>query len=238
MRRILDASKVAPEPPAPAPTARATGPSVLLTIAIAFQLVAGILHLVLTPSHLSEALGTGLFFATIGASQTLWAVAALRTPFRWYRESGIALAIIPLALYAVTRSFRNPFTGESEGIDAIGFITDAAELVTALVLGGALLSTRGTGAVGPSVGRMVVSILLGVALAGALYGVGFAAAEVFPGLGAGAAGHHESAEVPMDHHASDDNGSLASSSRKTRSDSSWSSTCRTSCSWMRQTSAN
>ena len=180
----------------------------LLTTAIAFQLVAGILHLVLTPSHLSEALGTGLFFVTIGAAQTLWAVAVLRARFRWQRESGIILAIIPLALYAVTRNFHNPFTGESEGVDAIGFITDAAELITAIALAASLLSSLGVAPIGPSVGRMSISILLGVALAGALYGVGFVAAEVFPGLGDGAAGHHEAAGNSTAHHASDGSGIL------------------------------
>ena len=193
MRRILAGHSPQPDVPAPTTVLSAAKPSVLLTTAIAFQLVAGILHLVLTPSHLSEALGTGLFFVTIGSAQTLWAVAALRAPFRWHRESGIVLAILPLALYAVTRNFHNPFTGATEGVDAIGFITDAAELLAAFALVASLLLARGDASVGSALGRAALSVLLGAALAGALYGIGFVAAEVFPSLGEGAGGHHDAA---------------------------------------------
>lgn len=147
--------------------------------------VAGIIHLVVLPQHLEQARGIGLYFCAIGAAQVVWALLYVLRPTRRLAWIGaMALAVQPIAVYALTRFLRQPFGTEAEPVDLIGLVTAALELAALAPFAQHLGRTRPTGV---SVGRgvltpLAVAVVAGLAFGVALYGVGLVAEDLVPWL--------------------------------------------------------
>jgi hypothetical protein len=173
--------------------ARDAGLTVTVGWGVGLMLVAGIIHIVLLPLHIEEARGSGLYMGILGAAQVMWAVLqALRPTRRWAWIGLMALAVQPIAVYAITRVWRQPFSDAAEGVDLMGVLTKTFELAAIPALAHYLALTR---PVGMSAGRAVAmpvatAIVVGLLLGGALYGAGLAAEDLVPALAEGEGGEH------------------------------------------------
>lgn len=180
-------------------------------IAALFVLAAGVLHLLVIPQHWDHAPAHGIFLASAGVVQILWAI------FFWFRASGrlatagIFLSLSLISLWAITRILPAPFTGAPEAVDTAGVLIKVLEAAGALVLARLVLRLAGPG---PSSERFwqtaAATVVLAVVLSVGIYEVARAAEPLFPGLvtsGAhshGGAGHeeaedHEHAEGDHEH---------------------------------------
>jgi hypothetical protein len=182
---------------AAAPPPLALAPSSAVGWAAGLLAVAGIIHLVLLPGHLGEARGIGLYFCAVGGAQVVWSILYLLRPTRATAWVGLtALAVQPLAVYALTRVVRQPFGDHAEGVDLIGILTGLLEAAALVPLALHLARTR---AAGQTVARGVavpvaIAIAAGLLFGGALYGLGLAAEELVPWLDEPEAPHaHEAA---------------------------------------------
>ncbi len=138
-------------PPAPLPAGRRE------TWGAGLVMAAGLLHLVLVGDHLAHALGAGLFFFTLGATQAVWAAAYLRRPSDSLRRWGLAaLAVAPTVLYLVTRMARAPWSDGPEAWDAAGIATQLLQIGAAV----ALMPTRRTALRFDGVAAIGVGLLL------------------------------------------------------------------------------
>lgn len=172
-----------PATPAPAGTSAALAQPVGL--AAGLLAVAGIIHLVVLPQHLEQARGIGLYFCAIGAAQVVWALVFALRPTRRLAWLGLmALAVQPLALYALTRVVRQPFGDGAEAVDLIGVVTGLIELAALAPFALCLARTRPAGV---SRGRgvaipLALALVAGLAFGGALYGTGLVAEDLVPWL--------------------------------------------------------
>lgn len=73
-------------------------------LAAGASLAAGIIHLAVTPDHLSQWWGYGAFFAALAAFQSVWAFLILRTTRRSVSVAGIAVNGAAIALWAASRT--------------------------------------------------------------------------------------------------------------------------------------
>lgn len=152
-------------------------------------LVAGGIHLALSPQHFAEAAGLGLFFLTLGTLQIAWGLWHLARPSYPAWLAGIVIAFASILMYVAGMVFAAPFSAGAEPLDYVGGFTKTVELATLVVLAVPL-------AAGPILGRSrsklivtaLVALSIGFAGSAAAYGVGYVAEEAVPSL-AEPAGH-------------------------------------------------
>jgi hypothetical protein len=129
------------------------------------SLAAGIIHLVMVPSHAQAATADGVAFAVVGWLQVLAAIALLVRPSRLLLQGIVALNLAVVALWVWSRTTGLPFgahAGEAEEVAFVDGLTTAFEV--ALVLGAGFFLLR------PSLGTrlrpdvMVVASVLPVAV--------------------------------------------------------------------------
>lgn len=143
-------------------------------MAIAAQALAGLVHMMLTPEHMMQALGVGLFFLAMGSAQVAWAVVRLRHTGRVLDDAGILLAASSMAVYLLSRTIGDPFSGDPEGLEFFGIYTQVLQAAAVACLL----------AVGSRSWRYALTVLAaGILLGGAMYGLGLGASQLFPGLG-------------------------------------------------------
>src|SRR5687767_5508735 len=121
----------------------ATGRERTLYAAAALSLLAGLLHLWVTPEHFEEWWGYGAFFVVAGAAQILYAPIVVLLPTRIVLLGGIAGNLAIVVLYLLTRTVGIPFFGPEAGeVEGFGFVdvcATASEVGIAVALGAALL---------------------------------------------------------------------------------------------------
>ena len=114
-----------------------------LYAAAALSLLAGLLHLWVTPEHFEEWWGYGAFFLVAGAAQILYVPIVLLWPTRIILLLGIAGNLAIVVLYLLTRAVGIPLFGPEAGeVEGFGFLdvcATASELGIAVALGAALL---------------------------------------------------------------------------------------------------
>jgi hypothetical protein len=121
----------------------ATGRERTLYAAAALSLLAGLIHLWVTPEHFEEWWGYGVFFVVAGAAQILYVPIVLLLPTRIILLAGITGNLAIVVLYLLTRTVGIPFFGPEAGeVEGFGFVdvcATASELGIAVALGAALL---------------------------------------------------------------------------------------------------
>ena len=162
-------------------------------LAATLVLGAGTLHLVYAPIHISASRGQGLFFLALGFAQAGWGAYALQNPTPRSYPMGLAfMAVMPAALYAVTRFAPAPFSNHTEGIDILGASTFLAEGGAALFLCWHAIRQRIQWQ-HPNIRPFTLALVLvgtGFVAAAALLAVGAGLEEIAPWLGQGeSAGH-------------------------------------------------
>src|SRR5215213_7456158 len=93
----------------------ATGRERTLYAAAALSLLAGLLHLWVTPEHFEEWWGYGVFFVVAGAAQILYVPIVLLLPTRIFLLGGIADNLAIVGLYLLTRTVGIPVFGAEAG---------------------------------------------------------------------------------------------------------------------------
>jgi hypothetical protein len=146
-----------------------------VTWSASLVLVAGILHLVLFPTHLEVARGQGLFFLLLAIGQVGWAVSHLRRQTTLSYFVGLSgLIIMPIIAYFGARFLTPPFAGGAEPFDFIGLATAGTEIAAGILLGWYGVVRRiQVPRLGP-IGFLLASLLAGALLALTFYGLGLA----------------------------------------------------------------
>jgi hypothetical protein len=112
---------------------------VIYAAASALSLIAGLVHLWVTPEHLVEWWGYGAFFLVCASAQALYAALLLsRRPGQIFLLSGLIGNFAVVILYVATRTvgipFFGPHAGEVEEFSALGAGATAAELALIVAL--------------------------------------------------------------------------------------------------------
>jgi hypothetical protein len=92
---------------------------------------AGVIHAIVIPSHLTEAVLYGAFFAGLAVAQLGWAVLLVVRPKPWVLAAGIAGNLGVVALWAVTRTAGIPIgvaAGQREAVGALDMTCGLLEL--------------------------------------------------------------------------------------------------------------
>jgi hypothetical protein len=125
-----------------------------LWLAAGLSLVAGIVHLMVSPEYLNEWWGYGFFFILAGLAQLAYGLALCMQPWAYdptgafhrgprpgaralFQAGAVGNAAI-IGLYTLTRTVGIPFLGPEAGtveaITAVSLITTAAELILVIIL--------------------------------------------------------------------------------------------------------
>jgi hypothetical protein len=159
-------------------------------------LVAGAIHFAITPDHFAEAAGQGLFFLTLGTVQVGWAMWHLARPSMTAWLAGIAIALASILTYVLSLFLAAPFSAGVESVDYLALFTKAIEAATMLVL--LVPPIAAARVLGRSRGKMVVTLVfamtIGLAGAGAAYGIGYGLEIVAPSLSEPSEHHHGEGE--------------------------------------------
>jgi hypothetical protein len=114
-----------------------------LYAAAALSLVAGLVHLWVTPEHFEEWWGYGAFFLVAAVAQVLYVPFVLRSPTRAVLLAGIAGNSAIVALYLLTRTtgipLFGPEAGEVESIDLADLCATTSALGISIALSATLL---------------------------------------------------------------------------------------------------
>ncbi len=127
---------------------KATLRAPLVLLAGLLALSSAAVHLIVTPAHLQEWLGYGVFFLVVAALQAIYGLGFLMPQARfarspWYLLAGILGSLVVIAVYAVSRTLGipllGPHAGHVEGLGAVSVFSKALELglvatLTALLL--------------------------------------------------------------------------------------------------------
>jgi cytochrome c peroxidase len=150
--------------------------------------VSGVIHLIITPDHLSHSLVHGAFFGLVGVAQVGWAALAYRSKAGPSHSlalflSGAALSGGVIVVWLFAHLTRTPFSEEIHPIDWASIVTKVAELAAF----GLLLWRARADAWPERLRRFVPSAaLMGVSLAAlsgfAVWGAGMLAEPHFPDL--------------------------------------------------------
>lgn len=99
--------------------------------AAVLSIMAGLIHLAVTPAHFEEWIGYGLFFLVASIAQLIYAVLLLvRRPTRNLLLAGIIGNGLIIALYVVTRTLGIPFFGPEAGeVEPIGVLDTISKVV-------------------------------------------------------------------------------------------------------------
>ncbi len=162
--------------------------------------LAGVIHLLLAPSHYAHAPAHGIFFALAGAAELLWAAAFWRKPSSRLYYLGLALAGGLVVLWAITRFLVAPFEHEPGMWDLGGLVCKLSELVSILALIAMAVQGQIAGLPRVSLARTAgVALILALAVGAFSYGIALALEPVLPSL-AGMDEHEhadESTSMPM-----------------------------------------
>lgn len=96
-------------------------------------LIAGVVHLIITPDHLSHSLVHGAFFAAVGGAQVLWALLAHRSKAGASRSlglflSGLALSGGVVVIWLFAHLTWTPFSDSPHAVDWASVVTLAAQI--------------------------------------------------------------------------------------------------------------
>lgn len=173
----------------------------LVTGAAVLMIIAGLIHIVIAPTHWSHAPAHGLFFVIMGLAQIVWGLLFWRFPSASLYQSGIILAGSLLTLWVITRLLPAPFEHAPGTIDLAGILCKTSELLGIALLVAIVLAGVNGNQQRRSVWRGAVILMLVAFIGGwVTYGVGYALEPMFPTL-QGSAEHVEDAghEHQTDH---------------------------------------
>ena len=132
----------------------------------AFSLIAGLIHLWVTPEHFEEWWGYGTFFLVAAVAQVVYVPLLVRWPNQTVLLLGIAGNSAIVLLYLFTRvvgvPLFGPEAGEVEGVGIIDVCATASEAAIVVALG-VLLLWRLAGERTTLIGLIVSAMLLVVA---------------------------------------------------------------------------
>jgi hypothetical protein len=115
----------------------------ILYAAVAFSLLAALIHLWAMPEHFEEWWGYGAFFLLSAVAQGAYGAALLRWPRRPLLLLGIGGNVSIIVLYLLTRTvgipFFGPHAGEVEGVGVADLFATTSELALVVALLGVLL---------------------------------------------------------------------------------------------------
>ena len=115
----------------------------ILYAAVAFSLLAALIHLWVMPEHFEEWWGYGTFFLISAVAQGAYGAALLRWPRRPLLLLGIGGNVSIIVLYLLTRTvgvpFFGPHAGEVEGVGVVDLFATTSELALVVALLGVLL---------------------------------------------------------------------------------------------------
>lgn len=106
--------------------------NVLYYAAAATTVIAGILHLIMTPNILNFNPNGAILFSVGGAAQIFWAVPMIRKWGRVWYGVGIGGTLVLIAIWIITRIPENPITGRPGMVNEMGI---AVEQCNGLSLG-------------------------------------------------------------------------------------------------------
>lgn len=164
-------------------------------------ILAGLIHLVLVPTHIEHAPAHGLFFLLVGLVQIIWGVMIWRRPTLRLYYIGAVMAGWLIVLYALTRWLPAPFSHGPEGIETIDLVCKLCEglaMISLLILTfqGLVFHARRFNA-----WKMISSILLISFLAAFVtYGAARAAEPILPWLAGPLEEHHHDESAPSEEH--------------------------------------
>ena len=137
--------------------------SVLYPVA-ALSLIAGLIHVWVTPEHFEEWSGYGTFFLVAAAAQVVYVPLLLRWPTRMVLILGIAGNSAIVLLYLLTRvvgiPLFGPEAGDVENVGLVDVCATASEAAIVIALGALLLLRR----VLKERGALITAILAGALL--------------------------------------------------------------------------
>lgn len=109
-----------------------TGWKRICYIAAALSFGAAILHAWVAPEHFQEWWGYGMFFCVVALAQGLYGVALLGRFRYWLLPFGIAMNLLFITIYVVTRTagipLLGPHAGEVEPVAGIDILSKLMEL--------------------------------------------------------------------------------------------------------------
>jgi hypothetical protein len=111
---------------------------VLYYAAAATTVIAGILHLIMTPNILNFNPNGAILFSIGGAAQIFWAIPMIRRWGRVWYSVGIGGTLVLIAIWTITRMPGNPITGRGGMVNEMGIAVEAMQWafvgVTAAIL--------------------------------------------------------------------------------------------------------
>lgn len=115
-----------------------SGSSSILNLAAALSIVAGLIHVLVTPEHFTEWWGYGLFFLATVITQLLYAPAVVRWPRQFMLLAGITGNAAIAAMWVISRSIGVPFfgpgAGEIEPVGLLDVVSTATEIALIAIL--------------------------------------------------------------------------------------------------------
>jgi hypothetical protein len=100
---------------------------VLYYAAAATTVIAGILHLIMTPNILNFSPNGAILFSVGGAAQIFWAIPMIRRWGRVWYSVGIGGTLVLIAIWIITRMPGNPITGRGAMVNEMGIAVEAME---------------------------------------------------------------------------------------------------------------
>lgn len=175
----------------------------LIVVSAMMTILAGIIHLVLAPIHVTHAPAHGLFFLVVGLAQIVWAIMVWRQPSLKLYYVGAVMAGWLIILYGVTRLLPAPFSHDPEAIQSIDIVCKLCEGVgmislLMLIFQGLIFHVSSFNA------WRAVSLIVLVSFLAAFvtYGVARAAEPLLPWLAGPVEEHHHDQNAPFEeeHH--------------------------------------
>lgn len=112
--------------------------SAAIYVAAALSFGAAVLHGWLAPEHFHHWWGYGAYFCITALALGFFGIALLAVRWRWLVPAGIAVNLLMIAIYVVTRTagipFLGPHAGEVEHVAGIDIATKLMEVGLVLLL--------------------------------------------------------------------------------------------------------
>lgn len=157
--------------------------SVLITDVSRFMIAAGLIHLMIAPSHWGHAPAHGLFFAASGVAEVIWGIAFRLRPSAALSRLGMVMAGAMIALWGITRVFPAPFGDEPGEIDITGLTSKLLEGLSLVALAATIASGAISKELRPSAWRTARKLAITSLIVGGLvYLLAMLAVPLFPGL--------------------------------------------------------
>jgi hypothetical protein len=101
--------------------------NVLYYAAAATTVIAGIVHLIMTPNILNFNPNGAILFIVGGAAQIFWAVPMIRKWGRVWYGVGIGGTLVLIAIWIITRIPENPITGRGGMVNEMGIAVETMQ---------------------------------------------------------------------------------------------------------------